>query len=273
MTLPGGERMPVWRERGPAGAPSLILVHGLGVTGWINWSRNIERLAQDFDVITFDLRGHGQGPRSFRFTFEQCADDIVAIADALGIGRFLLAGYSMGGPIALLCWRRHRDRVAGLVLAASAAEFVHRINPKRIRTLLRIAQSFLLLRPRWFRGRIRDWAVYRLGEVLEPARLERELQGHRFSTILKAAAELADFSAVDWLVEIDVPVAVVVTAQDDRVRPEAQRDLARRIPGASVFETPGTHAACITAVETFAPTLHTACVDVSGRTLIDAMSA
>ena len=39
-----------------------------------------------------------------------------ALADALGIREFIAVGYSMGGPIAKLCWSRHPERVRGLVL-------------------------------------------------------------------------------------------------------------------------------------------------------------
>ena len=48
----------------------------------------------------------------------------MALADALGIDRFVPVGYSMGGPIAQLIWRRHPDRVSGLVLCATSRYFV-----------------------------------------------------------------------------------------------------------------------------------------------------
>ena len=57
------------------------------------------------------------------FRLEDCADDIVDVADALGVQRLIAVGYSMGGPVALLARRRHHDRVAGLVLCTSATRF------------------------------------------------------------------------------------------------------------------------------------------------------
>src|SRR4029078_4957520 len=51
------------------------------------------------------------------------ADDAVAVCDNLGIDHFIPVGYSMGGPIAQLIWRRHQPRTAGIVLCATAAYF------------------------------------------------------------------------------------------------------------------------------------------------------
>ena len=52
-----------------------------------------------------------------------CADDVAAMADIVGVDRFVPVGYSMGGAVAQLVWRRHRRRVGGLVLCATASQF------------------------------------------------------------------------------------------------------------------------------------------------------
>jgi pimeloyl-ACP methyl ester carboxylesterase len=54
---------------------------------------------------------------------EDAVDDVIATADALGVDRFIPVGYSLGGPIAQLLWRRHPDRVAGIVMCATSASF------------------------------------------------------------------------------------------------------------------------------------------------------
>ena len=46
---------------------------------------------------------------SGRFRLDDCADDVVALADELAIDRFVPVGYSMGGPIAQLIWKQHRS--------------------------------------------------------------------------------------------------------------------------------------------------------------------
>src|SRR5262245_8501907 len=69
---------------GSAERPTLILLHALACTGLLTWYPSLGALSQRYRVITFDQRWHGQGIRSPHFTLEDCADDAVAVADALG---------------------------------------------------------------------------------------------------------------------------------------------------------------------------------------------
>ena len=98
---------------------ALVLLHGLGITADLNWGATYAQLCGLFRVVAPDLPGHGRGVRPWpKFTLEKCADHIVALADSLGIEKFIACGYSMGGLVAQLIWRRHPDRIAGLVLGA-----------------------------------------------------------------------------------------------------------------------------------------------------------
>src|SRR5207244_588482 len=109
---------------GPPGAPALSLLHGLGANADLNWFTCFGALGRHFRVVAFDQRGHGRGIRvGVHFHMSDAADDVLAVADALGIDRFIVVGYSMGGPVAQLTWHRHRDRVAGLVLCATSRDF------------------------------------------------------------------------------------------------------------------------------------------------------
>jgi alpha-beta hydrolase superfamily lysophospholipase len=95
---------------GPPGAATVVLLHGLGGTAAGNWSTAMPALARDFRVVAPDLRGHDSGS----------VDDVIAMADALGIDAFIAVGYSMGSAVAARLGRRYPDRVEGLVLCAAA---------------------------------------------------------------------------------------------------------------------------------------------------------
>ena len=124
VELPGRGTTFVREVEGPPGAPTLILLHGWIASGGINWFQVFEPLGRQFRVIAPDLRGHGRGLRTNRrFRLADCADDVAALMDVLGIDEAIMVGYSMGGPVAQLLWHRHRDKVAGLVLCATSATF------------------------------------------------------------------------------------------------------------------------------------------------------
>ena len=105
--------------------PPLMLLHGLGITADLNWGATYAELCRLFRVVAPDLPGHGRGVRPWpKFSLEKCADHIVALADSLEIDRFIACGYSMGSLVAQLIWRRHPDRISGLVLGATSRNFL-----------------------------------------------------------------------------------------------------------------------------------------------------
>ena len=125
VTLPGRGTIFFREVEGPPGAPTLMLLHGWTATADLNFFTCYEPLGRHFRVIAPDQRGHGRGIRSNKpFTLASCADDAAALADHLGISTFIPVGYSMGGTIAQLLWRRHEARVRALVLAATSGYFV-----------------------------------------------------------------------------------------------------------------------------------------------------
>jgi pimeloyl-ACP methyl ester carboxylesterase len=92
------------------------------MTSELCWFRVLEQLGRQFRIVAPDLRGHGDGTPlgCSRFRLEDCVDDIAALADVLDIKRFAAVGYSIGGMVAQLLWRRHPHLVSGLVLCATA---------------------------------------------------------------------------------------------------------------------------------------------------------
>jgi len=264
IELPGHGRTEVREVAGPRGAPVVLLLHGLGATARLNWGRCFRPLAERFRVLAVDHRGHGHGLRTRQFSLEECADDAVAAAEALGARRFIAVGYSMGGPIASLAWRRHPDRVGGLVLCATARHFV----PRPVARLARVTLPLVARAARLAPGVVHRQMLQRLLVQIEHPqmrdRIRDELLGHEPATVIQAAEAVTRFSSHDWIGRVDVPVAIVVTTQDELVPALRQRKLAASIPGAEVFEVEGDHDACVRSPD-FAPTLVRACLSVARR--------
>ena len=93
VELPGRGVTRVWECAGPPGAGTLMLIHGVACTAELNWGKVLAPLAAHFRVIAADLRGHGDGIRAeSRFRLEDCADDVAALAAALGTSKFTAVG-------------------------------------------------------------------------------------------------------------------------------------------------------------------------------------
>ncbi|QKW07669.1 alpha/beta fold hydrolase [Streptomyces sp. NA04227] len=96
---------------------ALVLIHGHPFDRTM-WSPQVAAFADTHRVITPDLRGYGASPvTSGLVPLSTFAEDIIRLLDELGVERFVLAGLSMGGQIAMECYRLFGDRIDGLVLA------------------------------------------------------------------------------------------------------------------------------------------------------------
>ena len=250
---------------GPPGAPTIVLLHGLSATGGLNWLWCFEPLSARYRVIAIDHRGHGHGMRTRHFRLADCADDVAALADVLGIKQLTAAGYSMGGPIAQLLWHRHRSLVNGLVLCATARNFGSQRSQVAF-SLMPFITAALRTTPGVARRAVMSRIIeQRMAGI--PARewVMDELQSSDPAVIAEAAAAIGRFSSREWIGEVDVPTAVVVTEQDRLVPPQRQHRLAESINGARVIPVQGDHGVCVADPGVFVPALLQACDAVNGR--------
>lgn len=240
------------REAGPADAPAVFLLHGWTATADLNFFRCYEPLGEHFRVLAFDHRGHGTGLRSRRtFRLEDCADDVVAVADALGLDRFVVLGYSMGGAVAQLVWHRHRERMAGLVLCATAPHFNKHRNERLSFLGLRGLAAVARLTPAQIRRRLTDQLyLQRKTSTWEPWAVQ-EAAGHDWRMVLEAGRALGTFRADEWLGEVDVPTSIIITMMDTVVPLRRQMLLFEEIPTASAFRIDGGHDAAIVLPDRF----------------------
>jgi pimeloyl-ACP methyl ester carboxylesterase len=80
----------------------------------------VELLRQDFDVVTFDLRGHGLSSSADTYIFEDFRGDLSAVMAHLAPEAPVLVGYSLGADLAVHYTAEHPDRVSELVLLDGA---------------------------------------------------------------------------------------------------------------------------------------------------------
>lgn len=114
---------------GPAEAPTVVLVHGLGDKAARDWDGLVADLSRDYRVVRFDLPGFGRSTRgNYAYTPDRYAEFLRYLVDRhIGARPFYLVGHSMGGAIALRYAAQNPQDVKALVLADVPA-ILHRFS-------------------------------------------------------------------------------------------------------------------------------------------------
>lgn len=233
-------------EAGGGGRP-LLLVHGF--TGAKeDFADHVDAFAAaGFWVVAPDLRGHGgsaQPDDEAAYSLEVCADDLLALADALGWSSFSLLGHSMGGMVAQELVLRGGGEVERLVLMDThhgpvegldgdvVALGVEILRTQGLPALVELLASLPAAEKAPSDVRLRDerpgYAEFADGKV------------HRCSGAMYAAMAQALVHRPDRLAELaqlDLPTLVVVGAEDRTFLAAAHR-MAAAIPGAQLSVVP-----------------------------------
>ena len=214
--------------------PPLVLLHGLG-DDHRAWRKLVPGLALRHRVIAPDLRGHaGTTLGQADGTLGQLTGDVAALLDALGLDRVDLAGFSMGGTIAL---RVAIDRPAriGRLLPIATSSRVGRTAVAWYRERAGLAEAGD--RARLQAALAEDTPgqfAHASPEVAEHLRLKEEAiaDPRGFANGCRAMAALGEAPLDPDLPGIALPVLVVSAELDPLCPPRAGESIAAAIPGA-----------------------------------------
>lgn len=116
-------------EAGEPENPGILFIHGNGQS-YLSWHEQLNSdLAEDFHLVAYDLRGHGNSgkPWDVEAYNQACiwADDIDAVLQATGMKKPILVGWSRGGLIAMHYVRcRGTENISGIAMVASRGRLV-----------------------------------------------------------------------------------------------------------------------------------------------------
>lgn len=214
----------------------LLMLHGLGSSNE-DWENQIPVLAEHFHVIAPSLRGHGgtdkpKGPYSIR----QYADDAFALMDFLGIDRFHVLGFSMGGAIAFQMAVNAQFRLQSMVILNSQPSFALDHWGKYWLALSRILMANFMGMERTTRFVAKRLFPEPHQRHLRKRMLERHGQNEK-NAYLAALHALKGWSVAEWVAGIHVPTLVVAAEND--YTPIAEKKLfVERMPNAKLQVIP-----------------------------------
>jgi pimeloyl-ACP methyl ester carboxylesterase len=108
----------------PSGALPIVFVHGMvGHTGF--WNTALAACADRRRAVALDLRGHGgsAAPSDGDYSIQACADDVLAVIDALGLDSIVLVGHSYGAHVVIDVAARRPEVVRRLILVDPPGDF------------------------------------------------------------------------------------------------------------------------------------------------------
>lgn len=218
-------------EQGPPDAPAVLLAPSLGTTRAM-WDHTAARLADRYRVVRLDTRGHGDSPvPEGPYTVSELADDLVALADRIGLDRFALVGLSLGGAIAQVLALEHPDRLSALVLCCTGPSFGDPSGWRDRAAQVRAEGMSFLAEPtkeRWFTPAFRE---------SHPDEVDRFIAMITATPPVGYAGccdALEAYDVTDRLHEITAPTLVVAGGQDPVSPPEVARLMVDRIPDADL---------------------------------------
>jgi 3-oxoadipate enol-lactonase len=220
--------------------PAVLLVHAFPLHGGM-WEPQMDALGGRTRMIAVDLKGFGSSdaPEDHAvYTMDSYADEVAGVLDHLGLQQVVFCGLSMGGYIGFSFLRRHRDRLAGFVLADTRAEadppegIEKRTNQQQqVRETgtsdLVEALSGALLSPKTLENK---------PDVVERAKKLMDNPAAGFIGALEAMKQRPD--STEDLAAIDVPTLVLVGENDAITPVDASRKIHEHVRGSRLVVIP-----------------------------------
>lgn len=243
--LPGGIRMH-YRDEGQPNGPPLLLIHGFSASlhTWEPW---VERLGDDFRIISIDLPGHGltRAPAGYAASIDAFRDAVHAFTAQQGLDHFALAGSSMGGNVAWEYALANPEQIDALILvdasgwedtreeAAEEPQVFKLLRNPVLSPILRNLDNTRLVR-QGLEASFADTSLVTDAMVQRYSDLSRA-PGHRDILLqMTLGFRSRNYATAERLAAIDRPVLILTGDTDRLVPPEHARQFNDAIRGSQL---------------------------------------
>lgn len=219
-----------YNDVGPSDAPVVMLIHGFPLNKSM-WDAQLEALQDEFRVIAYDIRGHGNSQSGTQdFSIELFVNDLLCLVETLGLQKVILCGFSMGGYIALNAVEYYPERFEALILSDTQCNAdTKEVREKRIKSMDRILENG-----------VEAYADEMLPKLFAPASFVRhrpEVAAVREMIVNTSSESLCNTlfamasrkESRSKLMEIGIPTLILVGKEDQLTPPAASELMHGRI--------------------------------------------
>lgn len=236
--------------------PLLVLSHALGCDLHM-WDQVAQLLQDDFTVMRYDHRCHGQSAcPAGSFSVDDMADDIAALLQSEGAGPCLFAGLSLGGMVAQSLAARHPATVRAIAIANSSSFYDDAARAAwqaRVDTVANSGMAAITdgAMQRWFTpGFLASETGAERTKPMRQTLLACSPQGYGASCLAVANIDFRESNR-----RVTCPALVIAGSQDLATPPAMSADMAAQIPGATLTSIEAAHISAVEQPEAFAALL------------------
>lgn len=241
-----------WQFDGPEHAPVLLLSNSLG-TDRTMWEPQMAAFAENFCVLRYDTRGHGQSDApAGAYSLDRMGRDIIELLDALSLKKVDFCGLSLGGMMGQWLGIYAPDRVRRIVLANTSSYMGPPANwDSRIALVGKDGMAPLAeaSAERWFTAAFRQHGAQAIAPIVETL-LKTNPVGYA-----GACAGIRDMDMRRTIQLIERPVLVIGGSLDPSTPAPHSEALARTIAGAKLVMLEAAHLSNVEKPEEFSATV------------------
>jgi len=240
---------------GKKGNPVVVLSHSLA-SSLVMWNPQMDILAPYFQILRYDIRGHGDSDvPSGAYTLEVLRDDVIGLLDALNINQIHFIGLSMGGMIGQSLALSFPHRLRSLALCDTASVIPQEAQPiwqERINKTLSKGMEAQVdeTMERWFTPSFLRQSSPMV-EIIRKQILATSVQGY-----VGCAEAIRKLNYLDQLSKIKIPTLMMVGEDDPGTPVSASEAMHKRLSNSKLVILPSArHLSNIEQAEAFNTTL------------------
>ncbi|HML22962.1 MAG TPA: alpha/beta fold hydrolase [Aggregatilinea sp.] len=236
-------------------SPEILILNNGVIANTKSWAAQVAALAPHMRVLVYDMRGQGQSqkwkPGDPDYTWEQHADDLAALMDALDIPAAHIGGISYGGELTQVFALRYPDRCQKLIIA-DAVSHVEPMLEGIVDSWARVAafgDHETFYRSTWYWNYSEPFFAVRYEFLLSRIDAARGLD---LPSVVQLCRCFLTMNTTPRLPEITQPTCVIVGEKDILKPPHYSETIAECIPNAELHVINGAgHASFLEQPEAF----------------------